>query len=70
MRYFTYEDVELGSVTKSEEEVLGEYWEYWYGRMCRKYGREHVDRVYGREECIEDWVLIHWAREVDDGVGD
>ena len=32
-----------------------EYWEYWYDRMCGKYGR--------------DWVLIHWAWEVDDVVG-
>ena len=51
--YFTY----------SDEEILKEYWDYWYGRMCDKFGKEHVDANYSPQDCIDDWVIVHWAIE-------
>jgi hypothetical protein len=71
MRYWTVIDpkdpvngnFESEYTTYSEEEVLNEYWEYWYGRMCDKFGKEYVDENYGPEDCIEDWVIVNWAME-------
>ena len=51
--YFTY----------SDEEILKEYWDYWYGRMCDKFGKDHVDANYSPQDCIDDWVIVHWATE-------
>ena len=73
MRYYTYvepRDPEKGDwsteyITVSEETILKEYWDYWYGRMCEVHGKEHVDANYGPEECIEDWCTVHWAIESD-----
>lgn len=69
MRYFTYiepgEEGEGIYVTLSEEEIKAEYYPYWYGKMCRKFGKEHVDKNYSFEECLEDWRVIHWAVESD-----
>ena len=49
--------------TFSEDEIIAQYWNYWYGRMCAKFGKEHVDTNYSRRECIEDWCIVHWAWE-------
>ena len=45
----------------TEDEIIASYWEYWKGRM------ESVGRhdLITRERCIEDWVTIHWAAEVN-----
>ena len=70
MRYFTYIEPEEDSGTKyvtlSEEEIRNEYYPYWYGKMCRKFGKEYVDKTYSFEECLEDWRIIHWAVESDE----
>jgi hypothetical protein len=34
--------------------------------MCEKFGREVVDSDYTKQDCIDDWVVVHWAWEVDD----
>ena len=47
--------------TKSEQEILEEYWPYWYDKMCKKFAKEHVDATYSFEDCLEDWVIINWA---------
>lgn len=49
--------------TLSEDDIISEYWDYWYGKMCDKYGKDHVDATYSHYECIEDWCLVHWATE-------
>jgi hypothetical protein len=51
-------------VTKSEEDVRKEYWPYWYGRMCEKFGKDHVDDLYNFEDCLGDWYVVNWAWEV------
>jgi len=72
MRYWKYaepkdpenDDFSCVITTLSDEEILKEYWDYWYGRMCDKFGYQHVDENYTTKHCIEDWVTIHWAQEV------
>ena len=31
--------------------------------MCEKFGKEHVDEHYSPQDCIDDWVIVHWAQE-------
>lgn len=71
MRYYSYNEYNPDSpladktggyvVTLSEEEIRKEYYPYWYGRMCEKFGKEHVDKTYCFEDCLDDWVIVHWA---------
>lgn len=67
MRYWTiaYPDIDGKDCTEtlSDEEILKEYWDYWYGKMCAKFGKEHVDSNYSKLDCIDDWVIVHWAIE-------
>lgn len=49
--------------TLSEEQILKEFWPYWYGRMCEKFGKEEVDANWTKQDCIDDWVVVHWAVE-------
>ena len=67
-RYFCYneydEDVNANTVvTKPEEQIIHEYWPYWYGKMCEKYGKEYVDKNYSYHDCLDDWIVVHWAWE-------
>lgn len=48
-------------VTKTEEQILEEYWEYWKGKMIAA-GKESM---ISEENCIEDWVVCHWAMPTD-----
>jgi len=70
LRYFTYNeqsaDEEPILVTKSEKEILDEYWDWWYDKMCEKFGKEHVDANYSSKDCIDDWIVVNWAWEVED----
>jgi len=71
MRYFSYneyvEDANANSVvTLSEEDIRRDYWTFWYGKMCEKYGKEHVDATYCFEDCLDDWIVVNWAWEVSD----
>ena len=69
MKYYTYveptssEDMEPVYITLSEEEILKEYWDYWYDRMCHKFGKEHVDSNYSPKDCVDDWITVYWAWE-------
>lgn len=70
MRYYTFVQPvnEAGDpeyITMSEEDVRKEYYPYWYGKMCEKFGKEHVDTNYCFEDCLEDWRIVHWAWLVD-----
>lgn len=69
MRYFTYSVPidDLGDpeyVTMSEEEIRKEYWEFWLRKMNEKFGEEYVAENYCFEDCLQDWVTVHWAWEV------
>lgn len=72
MKYYTYvqptssDDTSPIYITLSEEEILKEYWDYWYERMCNKFGKEIVDNTYSSKECIEDWAVSTWAWDSTD----
>ena len=72
MRYYCYEDYKTDPsldsyvAVKSEEDIRKEYWPYWYGKMCEKFGKEHVDTNYCFEDCLTDWMVVNWAWESKD----
>ena len=76
MRYYCYNEYDPESPrsngtdgyveTLSEEEIRQRYWPYWYGKMCEKFGQEHVDANYCFEDCLYDWVVVNWAWESTD----
>lgn len=65
MKYWTiYYPGELGqhiAETFSEDQILISYWPYWEERM-RWVG---LDKLISRDNCIEDWKIIHYAVETD-----
>jgi hypothetical protein len=68
MRYYSFNDYDGDDpsnghkiTTMSEEEIRKEYYPYWYDKMCNKFGKEHVDKNYSFEECLIDWITVHWA---------
>ncbi len=68
VRYFCYneyvDDPNINSVvTVSEEDVRRDYYPYWYDKMCKKFGKEVVDRDYCFEDCLDDWIVVNWAWE-------
>lgn len=72
MRYFSYnvydpDHPDMDNIqTKSEQEILDEYWPYWYDKMCKKFGKALIDNNYGTDDCIDDWTVVNWAWEVKD----
>lgn len=64
MKYWTYEHPGDGdepvTITLSEKEILEDYWDRWCEHM-RLAGMDLS--IYTRQDCIDDWVTIHWARE-------
>jgi hypothetical protein len=67
MKYWCYGSFnELGNpvvVTLSENEIITQYWSYWYNQMCNKFGTEYVNQNYTKHDCIDDWVVVNWAWE-------
>jgi hypothetical protein len=51
--------------TLSEDEIIKQYWPHWYNKMCEKFGKEHVNTHYCEQDCIDDWVICHWAWRSD-----
>jgi hypothetical protein len=64
MRHWEY--VELGDngevVTRrlSDEDILRYYYPYWCGEMCRVGKADQISA----EDCIQDFVTVHWAHEI------
>ena len=69
MRYFCYnepsgENYETNIVvTMSEDEIREDYWDHWYFLMCKKFGKDHVDKNYSFADCLDDWIAVNWAWE-------
>ena len=71
MRYFSYDElVEPGEgtsvVTVSEDDIRKEYYPWWYEKVCKKYGKEEVDKNWSFEDCLEDWITTNYAWVVDE----
>lgn len=61
MRYFCYKDYNNQIITKSEEEILKEYYPTWYKKACDDHEQSYVDEHFSLEDCLTDWVIIHNA---------
>lgn len=46
--------------TWSEEQILKAYYTYWCGKMVQNVPNPNLDK----EECLQDWITVHWAVEV------
>lgn len=46
----------------TENEILKYYWATWYKLMIKKFKTEN--EFFTKEECIKDFVVIHWATEI------
>lgn len=44
----------------TDEEILKQYRAYWTERMCIVGKANEISE----ENCIQDWVVIHWAEEI------
>lgn len=66
MKYYTY--VEPTSATDSspvyktlsEDEIIKEYWDYFIEKLQKR--GYNINNVV-RQDCIDEWVIIHWAIE-------
>lgn len=65
MKYWTYEepgdDGEVVTHKLSEAEIIEQYYPYWQTQM-KKVGKEDL---INEANCIEDWVTVHWAWEIN-----
>jgi len=71
VRYFAYNDLgENGEpivTIVTDQQILKEYWEYWCRSMEEKKGLTVEEfRALNQDDCIEDWINIHWAWQVDE----
>lgn len=58
-RIFTYQD-QAGQHFISEDTIIEEYFLFWSEQM-KKVGKESC---ISKENCLEDWIVIHWAWEI------
>lgn len=72
MRYFSYNEPGIypkpygfDIKTVSEEEIRKEFYPFWYDLMCKKFSKDHVDKTYNFEDCLEDWKVVNYAWEVE-----
>ena len=49
-------------ISMTDQEILDEEWDWWYERMCKKYGKGSP--LITKENCIQDWVTENWAWEI------
>ena len=47
--------------TWTEEQIIASYYKYWSIKMIEA---GHGDNI-SKEECIMDWIVVHWAAETD-----
>jgi len=43
----------------SEKAILDTYWTYWSEKMIALHG----DIELSTDQCIQDWITVHWAVE-------
>jgi len=58
-RTFLYSDPD-GDYIYDEDQIMEEFWGHWSVQMI-KAGKSHL---ITRENCIEDWIVVHWATEI------
>ena len=45
----------------TDQQILYEYWNYWEGKMVKKFGND--SELITHDNCISDWVVVNWAWE-------
>ena len=45
------------------KDILDIYWDTWKNNCEKKLGKDHPSIT--EEDCIQDWVVINWAWEVE-----
>lgn len=64
MRTFKFNEFEGDNhfeTTITEDEILETYFDYWAQNMV-KAGKS---KAISKEHCIEDFIVVHWAWEID-----
>jgi len=62
MKTFLYNaQDEPNPIEMTEEQILSEYWAWWSMSMANKFGSN--SDLITKQNCIEDWVVVHWAWE-------
>lgn len=66
MKYYSYNEIGVDPfnesiATISEQQILDSFYDFWVEKM-KNVGKESL---ISKEKCIEDWVTIHWAWEVE-----
>lgn len=51
-------------VTVTEIEIINSYWQPWLEKKVSKHGMDFVIKNYTVEDCIDDWIALHYAVEV------
>lgn len=68
MRYWRldYQNMAGKDITRilSDDDIIAEYWNYWYGKMTAKFGKDYVDQNFSKSDCIDDWSVVNWAVQV------
>lgn len=62
-RYITLDendDISPLTITLTEKEILDDYYLKWAQRMHDR----NLDELINEENCIKDYVKMHWAWEV------
>ena len=70
MKTYSYTEPEYDDVgnivgnlvyTLTEEEIIDSYYFHWSREMCR----QRLDYLVTKDNCIDDWVAVNWAWEVN-----
>lgn len=65
---YTPEGKAIGQdIIMSEKEILDEYYTYWSKGMIEKFGAEHFEEHYTFGDCVDCYIVTHWATEYKDG---
>ena len=60
-RYYEYTEDGNLVVTKTEEEIIAEYYPWWSEQMIN-IGKGDI---ISKELCITDWITCHWAEQIN-----
>lgn len=62
-----------GLHTLTCDQILAKYWNYWQRRIAEAESDPSTMAYWNKtertaENCIEDWIVVHWAWPVSEGV--
>lgn len=48
----------------SGEEILFNYWEFWYNKMLKKFGKN--SEFINAKNCIEDYLIVNYGYKIEE----